>query len=430
MTNETHAQPSEGTAESPATGWDLLRTRDFGLLWWSQATSQIGDGLNRVALLWFVYTLTGSALKMAVIGLLQTIPPLILGPIIGVFLDRLPKKTVMVWVDLTRAVLVLLIPLLHACDALTLERLYVLVFMIAIVSTIFGPALTSSVPLIASRSRLVAANALIQTTTNIGVLIGPAISGVGIAFIGAQNVLYVNAATFFISALCLMPIRIGHCTTSSPSQRPTQSVASEMLEGFRFVFIQHRTVFVLMIAATLYSLAISAFVFMLPVFAKELLDMGPIQLGGLWSALGAGMLGASAWLAWLKQGDMNDRMKIISRSMTVGGMSVCGLGLLGTPLMAMALIVIIGGSTALFTPVVWAILQEMTPSHLMARVLTTFSTSGMFSAMVGMTGFGWAADVMGPAVSLIGIGLVLLATAVVAAKFSSWCGPSVSPAAS
>ncbi|MGH7233795.1 MAG: MFS transporter [Nitrospiraceae bacterium] len=425
MTDQERARTDPDTGSGSARdGWALLKSRDFGLLWWGQVTSQIGDGLNKVALLWFVYSLTGSALKMAVIGLLQTLPPLLLGPIIGVFLDRLPKKPVMIWVDLTRAVLVLSIPLLHAFDALTLERLYMLVFLIAIVSTIFGPALASSVPLIAPRSRLVAANALIQTTTNIGVLVGPAISGLGIAMIGAQNVLYVNAATFFVSALCLMPIHIPKLEVLRSAQQATASLTHEMLEGFRFVFVQHRTVFVLMIAATLYSLAISAFVFMLPVFAKELLSMGPIQLGGLWSALGIGMLSASAWLAWRKQGDLHARLKIISRSMAVGGVSVCGLGLLGTPLMSMALIIVIGGSTALFTPVVWAILQEMTPSHLLARVLTTFSTSGMFSAMVGMTGFGWAADTIGPAASLMGIGLVLLATALVAAQFTRWCGGS------
>jgi MFS family permease len=374
-----------------------------------------------------VYTLTGSALKMTVIGLLQTIPPLVLGPLVGAFLDRLPKKKVMVWVDLARALMVLLIPILHALDALTLERLYVLVFLIAIVSTIFGPALASSVPLIAPRSQLVAANALMQTTTNIGVLIGPAISGLGIALIGAQNVLYVNAVTFFISALCLMPIRMPHTPmVRLEAQRPT--LLHDMLEGFRFVFVQHRTVMVLMVTATLYTMAISAFVFMLPVFAKDLLRMGPVQLGGLWSALGIGMLGASAWLAWLNQGDLHDRMRMISRSMTIGGLSVCGLSLLGTPLMAMALIVIIGGSTALFTPVVWTILQEMTPSHLLARVLTTFSTSGMFSAMVGMTGFAWAADTIGPGASLVGIGLVLIMTALVAAQLSYWSKPIIVPA--
>jgi hypothetical protein len=142
------ADESQPTSESNAAGWRLLGTRDFGCLWAGQVISQIGDGLNKVALLWFVYELTGSALKMTAIGLLQTIPPLVFGPLIGVYLYQLPKKTVMIVVDLLRTLMVLLIPLFYTFDMLTLERLYVLVFLISIVSTIFGPALASAVPLI------------------------------------------------------------------------------------------------------------------------------------------------------------------------------------------------------------------------------------------------------------------------------------------
>src|SRR5207244_10186962 len=104
-------------------GWELLRTRSFGLLFSGQAVSQIGDGMNKVALLWFVYELTGAAFKMTLIGLLQTIPPLIFGPLIGVYLDRMKKKPVLIWVDLIRTVLVMLIPLLSAMESLSLERL-------------------------------------------------------------------------------------------------------------------------------------------------------------------------------------------------------------------------------------------------------------------------------------------------------------------
>lgn len=399
-------------------GWSLLASRDFGSLWAGQVISQIGDGLNKVALLWFVYDLTGSALKMTFIGLLQTIPPLLLGPLIGVYLDRLPKKPVMVWIDLVRTFLVLLIPVLYALDGLTLNRLYALVFLTAIVSTVFGPALVSSVPLIVSRAELTAANALLQSSTNIGMLIGPAISGLGIALIGAQNVLYVNAGTFFISALCLLPIRIRRLALPRNEQGTSPHLLHEMWEGFRFVFLQHQPVSSLMVAAALYSLASSAFVFMLPVFAKQLLYMGPMELGWLWSALGIGMLCTSAWLAWLNQGDVAGRFRLIAGALAIGGIAVCGLSVLAHPIGAAMLMIVIGGSTALFTPVVWSVLQEMTPSHMLARVMTTFSTGGMFAAMLGMTAFGWAADSLGATVSLIGIGLILLTTAWLTAQFS------------
>jgi DHA3 family macrolide efflux protein-like MFS transporter len=405
----------EGRAGS---GWALLKTRSFGLLFSGQAVSQIGDSMNKVALLWFVYDLTGSAFKMAVIGLLQTIPPLVFGPLIGVYLDRMKKKPVMIWVDLIRTGLVVLIPLLYAMETLTLEWLYVLVFATSLVSTVFGPALASAVPLLVPRARLTAANALIQSTTNIGLLIGPAVCGVGIAMIGAPNVLYLDAATFMVSALCLMPIRLHETLQARARLAGGATILQDLLVGFRFVFIQHRTVLLLMLTATLYSLGASAFVFLLPVFATQHLDASPVELGWLWSSLGIGMLAASAWLAWINQGDFQNRLRLISAALAVGAVAVCTLGMLQAPVMAAALIIVFGGSTAVFTPIVWAMLQELTPEPLLGRVFTTFSTGAMASAMAGMAGFGWAADAIGPAASLVGIGVLLLGTAAVAALFS------------
>jgi MFS family permease len=399
-------------------GWELLRTRSFGLLFSGQAVSQIGDSINKVALLWFVYELTGSAFKMTVIGLLQTIPPLVFGPLIGVCLDRMKKKPVMIWVDLIRTGLVMLIPLLYVLEILTLERLYVLVFATSIVSTVFGPALASAVPLLAPRAQRTAAYALIQSTTNFGLLIGPVVSGVGIAMIGAQNVLYFDAATFLVSALCLMPIRLQEALCASVRSVDKPTILQDLVVGFRFVFLQHRTVLLLMLTATLFSFGASAFIFLLPVFATQHLDASPVELGWLWSSLGIGMLAASVWLAWIKQGDLQNRLRLISAALAVGAVAVCTLGMLQAPVMAAALIIVFGGSTAVFTPIVWAMLQELTPEHLLGRVFTTFSTGAMAAAMAGMAGFGWATDVIGPSASLIGIGVLLLGTAAVAAAFS------------
>ncbi len=396
----------------PSRGWRLIQTRDFGLLWWGQTTSQIGEGLNKVALLWFVYELTGSVMKMTMVGLLQTIPPLLFGPLIGVYLDRLPKKSVMIWVDLLRALLTFLIPALYAMEMLSIEGLYGLIFLTSVVSTVFGPALVSAVPLLVRPSELMSANALIQGTNNIGMLLGPAISGVMIALINAENVLFVNSATFLLSALCLMPIRF--TTSHVRAGQSSASVWDELKVGFCFVFGRQSMVLTLVIISSLYNLGVSAFVFILPVYAKEFLQVGPVQLGWLWSALGVGMLAASTWLAWKKQSDMQGRLRIVVSGMTIGGLAVCSLSLLETPLVAAAIVIIVGGSTAVLNPIVWAVLQEVTPEHLIGRVLTTFSVGSMASAMAGMTGFGWVAETIGPAASLVGLGLVLLLTAAVA----------------
>jgi len=405
--------------ESESRGWRLIQTRDFGLLWWGQVTSQIGEGLNKVALLWFVYELTGSAMMIATVGLIQTVPPLFFGPLIGVYLDRLKKKPVMIWVDLIRTFLTLLIPALYGLGHLSIEGLFVLIFLTSMVSTVFGPALVSAVPHLVRRSELVSANALIQGTNNIGSLLGPAVSGILIALIGAQYVLYANAATFFISALCLIPIRSNETMplAEKASEQP-ESLVSDLSVGFRFVFGNRSTVLVLVIITALFNLGASAFVFVLPVYAKELLNVGPVQLGWLWSALGAGMLAASSWLALRQKNDVRSRMQILVGGTTVGGLATCTLAGLESPLLAAGFVILVGAGAAVLNPVVFALLQEITPSNLMGRVLTTFSTGSMAAAMVGMSGFGWIADTIGPAQSLVGLGLVLLITAWVAALFS------------
>src|SRR5262249_28542113 len=141
---------------------------------------------------------TDSALTMSVVGVLQTVPVLLFGPLVGVYLDHLPKKPTMIAVSLVHGALVALIPLLHSMDRLSLHGLYGLVFAIAVVASFYGPALTTAIPLIVGPGQLASANALIQGTGMIGVLVGPVAAGIGISLLGMTNILYVDALSFAI----------------------------------------------------------------------------------------------------------------------------------------------------------------------------------------------------------------------------------------
>src|SRR5262249_4686278 len=158
--------------------------------------------------------------------------------------------------------------------------------------------------------------------------------------------------------------------------------SEELMVGVRLVCVE-QTVLALMVTAALYSLAASAFAFMLPVFAEQNLSVGALELGALWSALGAGMLAASTWLASLSQGDLHGRFTLIFRSMMVGGLAMCGLSLLTAPLIAGALILIIGGGNPLFMPIVWGVLQEVATAPLFGRGVSTLCAGAMASAMAG-----------------------------------------------
>jgi MFS family permease len=404
------------------TGWrQLLRERNVRWLFAGQLISQVGEGVSKVALLWFVYAMTESALKMSLIGVLQTVPPLVFGPFAGVLLDRLEKRRAMMVIDLVRTGLLASIPILYLFDLLTLPWLYVLVFVIAVFSMAFGPALNATLPLIVKKEQLTGVNALMQSAMTIGQLLGPALSGILIAAIGAQNALYVNAAGFFISALTKIPLRLPHVRAHRTSQNVWMQAAKDLRDGIRFVFVKQRLLFLLMIVASIFMLGSTAFVYLLPVIGDRLLHVGAVALGGLWSALGLGILATTVWLIWKPQQTVCTRVWMIAVAAAIASGAVPGLLMNESVWLAAALIVAIGATSGLITPLVSASLQEKTPKDLMARVFGLFNTGTMVSSMIGMTAFGWIADRFGPGVSLVSIGVVNGVAAAVSMVVLPWC---------
>ncbi|MGH7231966.1 MAG: MFS transporter [Nitrospiraceae bacterium] len=398
----------------------VLLTRDFGLVWWSQVVSQVGDGVTKLALLWFVYSITGSALKTTVIGLLQTIPPILFGPLIGVYLDRLPKKPILIGMDLSRAVVIGLIPCWIGLDAFTVEHLYLVVFLHAIAGAIFGPALTASVPSLVPRSQFTAANALLQGTTSIGVILGSLLSGFGIAAFSSQEVLCVNAATYVLSAACLLPARFAGGPAPQAGSRMATSVCGDLLDGIRFAFIQQRTILLLIVTAALYSIGTSAFSTLFPVLGRKMLDLGPVEVGYLWAAFGVGLLAVSMTLLRLTEWTLARRVLGIAVASAISGVAVCGLLFVPNRVWAVLLMTVIGAGIGGFTPIAWGILQELSPDHMVGRALTLYGTGAMVAAITGMTAFGWVTQEFGERVSVVGIVGIMLTTAIVAGGFSRW----------
>jgi MFS transporter, DHA3 family, macrolide efflux protein len=393
----------------PRNPW--LLTRDFSLVWWSQVLSQVADGVSKLALLWFVYSITGSALKTTVIGLLQTLPPIVLGPVIGVVVDRLPKKTILICSDLARAFLIGLIPCWVSVESFTIQALYVLTFLYGIATAMFIPTLSSSVPLMVKKEQLTAANALLQGTTSLGIVIGPVVSGLGIAFSGSQDVLCINAVTYLASAAFLFPLRLSSGMTMSPPESRRTTVIEDVVDGIRYTLISRRTIFMLIMLASLYTFGSGAFTTLFPVFGKRLLSLGPVEVGYLWSWLGVGLLLVSLGLVRLTEWDLRRRISIITWSSAVGGVALCGLVWTSNITVATLLVVLIGMGLGTWTPIAWGIIQEISPARMVGRVMALYTAIATATSMAGMTFFGWLIDVSSESVSLIGIGAVLIALA-------------------
>ncbi len=407
-----------GKTEAPRKAW--LLSPDFRLVWWGQTVSQVGDGISKLALIWFVYAVTGSPLKATIIGLLQTIPPILLGPLIGVALDRLPKKPLLIGADIVRAFVIGFIPCWMSVESFTVDRLYLLVLLNSVATAVFGPALTAAIPSIVRSTQYTAANALLQSTTSLGVILGPALSGVGIATSSSQEVLCFNALTFLVSAACFVPLKM-----TPPPARPAEDNAvtstwQDLREAVRFSVVQQPTILVLTLMACLYSFGSSAFSTLFPVFGRKMLDLGPVEVGYLWSAFGVGLFVVSLGLVKISEWSLMRRIQVILLATTVSGWAMLGLVWVGDRYTAGALMVLIGGGFGALTPIAWGVLQELAPPNMVGRALALYSTGAMTAAIGGMSFFGWATEHWGERLSVMGIGVVLFITAIFAASFARW----------
>jgi MFS family permease len=153
----------------------VLRQRGFFLLWSGGVLSVVGDLFLFVALPFFVYERTGSALATGAMFMAETLPRLIFGSVAGVFVDRWDRKRTMILSDLSRAVI--LLPLLLVAAGGPVALVYVVAFVEASVSMLFLPAKNALVPNLVAEEGLTAANSLNSLSEQVPALVGALLGG-------------------------------------------------------------------------------------------------------------------------------------------------------------------------------------------------------------------------------------------------------------
>jgi len=151
-----------------------------------------------------------------------------------------------------------------------------------------------------------------------------------------------------------------------------------------------------------------------------LLDLGPIEVGYLWSAFGIGLLLVSLGLVSLSAWSLPKRIQLMALSSFISGLALLGLIVTSNRLIAAALMVIIGMGAGTLTPVAWGVLQEIAPASLLGRVLAIYNLGAMTSAIAGMTIFGWVTQDFGERPSVFGIGVGLFLSALVSMRVARW----------
>ena len=215
----------------------LWRHRDFRNLWAAETISQFGSQIDDLALgLVAIIVLDASAFEVAVYGTLNFLPFILFTLPAGVWVDRLPRRPILVIGDLGRFAILLTIPIAYVADALTLWQLYAVAFLTGVFTVFFDVAYQSYLPSLVDRDDLREGNSKLEISRSTAQLGGPGVGGVLVELITAPYAVLVDAFSFFASGLFLLRIRKREGRpAAAPTTDAKRSLWVELKEGLRFV---------------------------------------------------------------------------------------------------------------------------------------------------------------------------------------------------
>ena len=255
----------------------VLVKRGFWLLLLGQAVSQLGDSLFFVAVLWFTQETLGSTVSTGLVGAAVTAPALV-GLVTGVLVDRWNRKATMVFSDISRALLVLIIPLVYAYGAVSLGTIATVVVLLGIAGQFFLPARQAFLPRLVSERALTEANAALSLAHQSSQVAGQALGGVLIPIVGTLALFYLDALSFVVSALAVMLISASGAVTpasgASPAGRGEGGFLRDFGDGLSFVARQP-LVRLMVVTAAVVNLGFGPLFVLMPAWAHEEMGYGP-----------------------------------------------------------------------------------------------------------------------------------------------------------
>jgi predicted MFS family arabinose efflux permease len=372
----------------------LLRDRRLALLVAGQVFNGIGSWCAIVALWGFAsFRFDAGPGAIAVLGLSWALPPALLGPLAGVPIDRFGPKRVIMVADALAAVVSLTFLL-----AGSFPMLVALAALHGITSSFSEPALRSLPPRLVKDSDLPRANALIAGTSQAAIVFGPLVAAVAISTLGVEGAFVIDALTYVVGVLVLIPLAIG-----GRERRSETSVAAEVKEGFRVVRHRPRLRLLLGMSGCVY-MSWGAFLVIEPVYVREVLHGTPEMLALLQTTFGVGLL-----LTTLVVSRLGERVtRVRTTAIAAAASGVAAMLYVGTavPVVAFLGIGLWGCVTAFFVVPARTLMQRGAPVETHGRVMALDET-------VNSTGHLLALPLVGIAAAGIGVQMAGIAFAVV-----------------
>ncbi len=393
-------------------GLAALSHRDFRLFWSSQLFSLIGTWMQVVAQDWLVLELTNSPFILGVVSALQFLPTLILSILGGVVADRLPRRRLLLFTQSSAMTLAFVLGILTLTGTVQIGHVMALALLLGTVNALDMPTRQAFVVELVGREDLQNAIALNSAAFNSARLVGPAVAGLAIGWVGLAGCFFLNGFSFLAVIGVLLTIRAGSRAVARGVQ--ASSVAADLREGLEYVVHTPIVRFIILMVAVVGTFGLNMSV-LIPVLARISLQVGPEGYGLLSSAMGIGALSAALLLASL--GRIPRRRAYLA---SAGGLGILQMLLLGVHQYWLALLILvgIGFSMIFFTTLSNTVLQTSTPDGLRGRVMSVYTTVFVGTTPLGSLFAGTIAEMWGVGMAFFACGLSALLMALVGIPLS------------
>ncbi len=383
------------TMQEPAVGYFSLvyNNRNFRTLWFGQIVSLFGDWFNLIASAALISQLTESGLAVGGLFVVRMLAPFLISPIAGVAADRYNRKHLLIFADLSRAVVVLGFLLVR--DPHQVWLLYVLTFIQLAISGVFFPSRNAILPDIVAPSELGAANALSSATWSVMLALGAALGGIVAGEWGIYPAFIIDSATFLVSAVFIAGIRYIPPETLTGTQQSISLALRQYIAGLQYLK-EHLDILILSLQKAANALfANGAFQVVQVALAEQVFvigDGGGTSLGIFYAVTGVGT-GIGPIVARRFTGDRSRSMRFaisLSYAITILGLILCaqlssfGVVLLGTLLRAIG-----GGINWVFST---QLLLQLIPNQVRGRVFSTEFASLTLANAFGAAFGGYVLD--------------------------------------
>jgi MFS family permease len=355
----------------------------------------VGSWMQATAQGWLVLDLTDSPAALGLVSALQTLPVLFLSVIAGVIADRVDRRRLLVSTQLAAAAVALVLAVLTTSGAVAFWHVAVLALLAGTATAVQTPAYQAIVSTLVDRAAIGSAVALNSAQFNLSRILGPSIAGAVIAAGGLQIAFWGNAIALVLVALVFRSLRVGQPPELARAQA---SMWANLLDGIRYVRSK-RTITVLVLLAAVPALFLLNYLVLLPVFARDVLQIGALAGALALAALRPSGGSGRSLLAGLLVGSVALVVFAVSRSVPVS-------------LVALA---ILGACQVLYYATTNTLLQVLVPARLRGRVMSLYILTSWGLIPVGNLLAGAVAERSSPTVALMAGGIVTLVAVTAAA---------------